>query len=138
MMCNLICCPSLDVPTDSQTVALVPSTPSFGQAVPPGSANIGNVSAVGIPGYAAGPSNTSSQALVPRKAPAMPKPQWHPPWKLCRVISGHIGWVRCVAVDPTNEWFCTGSADRVIKVIKTLDIVNKILNILYSSDLGLG
>nr|CAG4637695.1 EOG090X03RP [Chydorus sphaericus] len=105
-----------DVPTDSQTVALVPSTPSFGQAVPPGSANIGNLSAVGIPGYAAGPSNTSSQALVPRKAPAMPKPQWHPPWKLCRVISGHIGWVRCVAVDPTNEWFCTGSADRVIKI----------------------
>jgi len=48
----------------------------------------------------------------------MPKPQWHPPWKLCRVISGHIGWVRCIAVDPTNEWFCTGSADRVIKVVQ--------------------
>ena len=64
-----------------------------------------------------GPTHNSTQSLITRKAPTMPKPQWHPPWKLCRVISGHIGWVRCVAVDPTNEWFCTGSADRVIKVI---------------------
>ena len=63
-----------------------------------------------------GPANSGTQLALPRKAPAMPKPQWHPPWKLCRVISGHIGWVRCIAVDPTNEWFCTGSADRVIKV----------------------
>ena len=63
-----------------------------------------------------GPTNNTTQSLVTRKAPTMPKPQWHPPWKLYRVISGHIGWVRCVAVDPTNEWFCTGSADRVIKV----------------------
>ena len=33
-----------------------------------------------------------------------------------RVISGHNGWVRCVAVDPTNDWFVTGSADRTLKV----------------------
>nr|CAG4646932.1 EOG090X03RP [Megafenestra aurita]SVE92304.1 EOG090X03RP [Megafenestra aurita] len=96
----------------SQALALMPSTPSGHQL--PQSANI---SAVGIPGYAAGgPSNNTTQSLVTRKAPTMPKPQWHPPWKLYRVISGHIGWVRCVAVDPTNEWFCTGSADRVIKI----------------------
>ncbi len=25
-------------------------------------------------------------------------------------------WVRCVAVDPGNEWFATGSADRTIKI----------------------
>lgn len=25
------------------------------------------------------------QMLVPRKAPTMPKPVWHPPWKLYRV-----------------------------------------------------
>lgn len=24
-------------------------------------------------------------ALIPRKAPTMPKPQWHSPWKLYRV-----------------------------------------------------
>nr|CAG4643840.1 EOG090X03RP [Lepidurus arcticus] len=71
--------------------------------------------AVGIPGYA---STQHSGAVLPRArvSPAMPKPQWHPPWKLSRVISGHLGWVRCVAVDPTNQWFCTGAADRVIKV----------------------
>lgn len=54
--------------------------------------------------------------LIPRKAPIMPKPVWHPPWKLYRVISGHQGWVRCVAVEPGNEWFVTGSSDRIIKI----------------------
>jgi len=44
------------------------------------------------------------------------KPQWHAPWKLMRVVAGHGGWVRCVAVDPSNEWFVTGSADRTIKI----------------------
>jgi pleiotropic regulator 1 len=33
-----------------------------------------------------------------------------------RVLSGHVGWVRSIAVDPTNEWFATGSADRTIKI----------------------
>jgi len=28
---------------------------------------------------------TKSSGLLPRKAPTMPKPQWHPPWKLYRV-----------------------------------------------------
>jgi pleiotropic regulator 1 len=42
-------------------------------------------------------------------------PEWHPPWKLYRVIAGHTGWVRCIDVDPTNNWFVTGSNDRVIK-----------------------
>ena len=46
----------------------------------------------------------------------VPKPEWHAPWKLMRVVSGHMGWVRAIAVDPTNEWFVTGSADRTIKV----------------------
>ena len=56
------------------------------------------------------------QALIPRKPLTMPKPKWHPPWKLARVISGHLGWVRCVAVEPANEWFATGSNDRIIKI----------------------
>ena len=47
---------------------------------------------------------------------SMPKPNWHAPWKLFRVISGHTGWVRCAAVEPGNEWFATGAADRVIKI----------------------
>ena len=40
---------------------------------------------------------------------------FHPKWKLYRVISGHTGWVRCIDVDSTNNWFVTGSNDRVIK-----------------------
>lgn len=60
--------------------------------------------------------NLLNQTLIPRKAPTMPKPQWHPPWKLYRVISGHLGWVRCIAVEPKNEWFVTGGGDRVIKI----------------------
>lgn len=45
------------------------------------------------------------------------KPEWHAPWKLSRVINGHLGWVRCVAIDPVdNEWFITGSNDTTMKV----------------------
>lgn len=44
------------------------------------------------------------------------KPVYHPQWKLSRVISGHMGWVRAVTVDPANQWFATGAGDRVIKV----------------------
>ena len=33
-----------------------------------------------------------------------------------RVISGHTGWVRCLAVDPSNDWFASGSNDRIIKI----------------------
>ncbi|XP_018008264.1 pleiotropic regulator 1 [Hyalella azteca] len=66
----------------------------------------------------AGPGGAANagQQLALRKAPVMPKPRWHAPWKLSRVISGHGGWVRCVAVEPGNEWFCTGSQDRIIKI----------------------
>lgn len=61
--------------------------------------------------------NKSSTALIQqKKAATLPKPQWHPPWKLMRVISGHTGWVRSVAVEPGNQWFATGSADRTIKI----------------------
>ena len=59
---------------------------------------------------------TQSDRALAVRAPTMPKPKWHPQWKLMRVISGHLGWVRCVAVEPGNEWFVTGSADRTIKI----------------------
>lgn len=51
-----------------------------------------------------------------RAAPKLEQPEWHAPWKLMRVISGHLGWVRCIAIDPTNEWYATGSNDRTIKI----------------------
>ncbi|PHJ20918.1 WD domain, G-beta repeat-containing protein [Cystoisospora suis] len=51
-----------------------------------------------------------------KNLPAALRPTWHAPWKLHRVISGHLGWVTCLAVDPTNDWFATGSNDRLIKI----------------------
>lgn len=60
-------------------------------------------------------NTTSTQQLI-RAPKKMARPTWHAPWQLKRVLSGHHGWVRCVAVDPTNEWIATGAADRVIKV----------------------
>lgn len=49
--------------------------------------------------------NTAQNQLgtVMKRASIMPKPKWHPPWKLYRVIAGHLGWVRCVTVEPGNE-----------------------------------
>ncbi|EDO08325.1 WD domain G-beta repeat family protein [Babesia bovis T2Bo] len=44
------------------------------------------------------------------------QPKWHPPWKLYRMIVGHQGWVHCVSVDVSNQWFATGSSDRLIKI----------------------
>ena len=62
--------------------------------------------------------NDQNKSLIAPKRGlmAMPKPQWHAPWKLYRVISGHLGWVRCIDVEPGNEWFATGSGDRLIKI----------------------
>ena len=59
---------------------------------------------------------TLSQALQLHKTTRAVKPTYHPQWKLMRVISGHLGWVRSVAVEPGNKWFVTGAGDRVIKV----------------------
>jgi len=59
-----------------------------------------------------------SMALVARSgknATSIPRPKWHAPWELAAVLSGHLGWVRAIAFDPSNEWFVTGSADRTIK-----------------------
>ncbi|KAG4218675.1 hypothetical protein PC116_g32845, partial [Phytophthora cactorum] len=64
-------------------------------------------------------SNTStSQSLSVARAQAthQVKPDWHPPWKLMRVISGHLGWVRALAVEPHNQWFASGAGDRTIKI----------------------
>ncbi|XP_019159623.1 PREDICTED: protein pleiotropic regulatory locus 1-like [Ipomoea nil] len=60
--------------------------------------------------------NLSTAAIMERIPSKWPRPVWHPPWKNYRVISGHLGWVRSVAVDHSNSWFCTGSADRTIKI----------------------
>nr|POE49700.1 protein pleiotropic regulatory locus 1 [Quercus suber] len=60
--------------------------------------------------------NLSTAAIMERIPSKWPRPLWHAPWKTYRVISGHLGWVRSIAFDPSNTWFCTGSADRTIKI----------------------
>ncbi|KAI1814624.1 putative pre-mRNA splicing protein [Poronia punctata] len=71
-------------------------------------------------GLGLGPSSSSAQsdALSTTRAQAAQqlKPDWHPPWKLMRVISGHLGWVRALAVEPNNQWFASGAGDRTIKI----------------------
>lgn len=70
-----------------------------------------------LPTAAGGNKEYTPSAAVAKRLPSKwPRPVWHPPWKLFRVISGHLGWVRSVAVEPGNEWFATGSADRTIKI----------------------
>ncbi|XP_052189491.1 protein pleiotropic regulatory locus 1 [Diospyros lotus] len=66
--------------------------------------------------YTSSERNPSTSALIERIPSKWPRPVWHPPWKNYRVISGHLGWVRSIAFDPSNTWFCTGSADRTIKI----------------------
>eukprot|EP00878_Enallax_costatus_P003364 GHUV01003573.1.p1 GENE.GHUV01003573.1~~GHUV01003573.1.p1 ORF type:complete len:499 (+),score=159.44 GHUV01003573.1:533-2029(+) len=106
----------------SHAGALIPVGPGVGPVPPPAAA---------VPGGVAAPAQqkaimaviqetgTSSAAVSRRLASKWPRPVWHPPWKTYRVISGHLGWVRCVAFDPSNEWFVTGSADRTIKLWDT-------------------
>ena len=72
-----------------------------------------------IPPNANGPtpqSNTPATSLVRRDTVRQQKPEWHPPWKLFRVISGHLGWVRALAMEPGNQWFASGAGDRTIKI----------------------
>lgn len=67
-------------------------------------------------GRVGGGTQTTSLMRMSEALAAQPKPEWHKPWKLHKVISGHLGWVRSVAVEPNNKWFVTGSGDRTIKV----------------------
>ncbi|KAJ5246795.1 hypothetical protein N7468_001778 [Penicillium chermesinum] len=66
-------------------------------------------------GGAGGINDTKSLIARPSATQQEP-PEWHAPWKLMRVISGHLGWVRSLAVEPDNQWFASGAADRTIKI----------------------
>lgn len=60
--------------------------------------------------------NTPSSALVRKDTVRQARPEWHAPWNVMRVTSGHMGWVRSLAVEPDNKWFASGAADRTIKI----------------------
>jgi pleiotropic regulator 1 len=68
-------------------------------------------------------STNFTKALALHKQTKTVKPAYHAPWKLVRVISGHLGWVRSIAVEPGNKWFATGAGDRVIKVCRDIILV---------------
>jgi len=57
-----------------------------------------------------------STSLTRRDIYQQERPEWHAPWQLMRVISGHLGWVRALAVEPNNQWFASGAGDRTIKI----------------------
>jgi pleiotropic regulator 1 len=56
--------------------------------------------------------NATSSSLVRKDTVRQTKPEWHQPWKVSRVMAGHMGWVRSLAVDPDNRFFASGAADR--------------------------
>ncbi|RGP73641.1 pre-mrna-splicing factor prp46 [Fusarium longipes] len=79
----------------------------------------------GVPGSGMAPASTTRNESTPQNMSIMTrgtqntmqqKPEWHAPWKLMRVISGHLGWVRSLAVEPGNKWFASGAGDRTIKI----------------------
>ena len=64
-------------------------------------------------GKGAGSTPTS---LVRRPNMQQQRPEWHAPWKLMRVVSGHLGWIRALSVEPNNQYFASGAGDRTIKI----------------------
>ncbi|KAK2996708.1 hypothetical protein RJ639_026336, partial [Escallonia herrerae] len=90
---------------------------AVGPPVLPKGINDGAGTSIAVaPSHGISERNLSTSALVERIPSRWPRPVWHAPWKNYRVISGHLGWVRSIAFDPSNSWFCTGSADRTIKI----------------------
>uniref|UniRef100_F7H9J0 Pleiotropic regulator 1 n=1 Tax=Macaca mulatta TaxID=9544 RepID=F7H9J0_MACMU len=70
--------------------------------------------------------NTKNSALMAKKAPTMPKPQWHPPWKLYRIwdlasgklklsLTGHISTVRGVIVSTRSPYLFSCGEDKQVK-----------------------
>lgn len=70
----------------------------------------------GVPGKDHGGAQTTSLISMQQALNSQPKPDWHAPWKLSKVIAGSLGWVRSVTVEPNNKWFATGAGDRTIKI----------------------
>ncbi|VDN02585.1 unnamed protein product [Thelazia callipaeda] len=85
-------------------------------AITAGTAETIKERSIGVATASGRPEEGNMRTVLPSRAPVIVKPKWHAPWKLYRVISGHTGWVRCLAVDPTNDWFATGGADRIVKI----------------------
>lgn len=112
-------------PSDAKTAKLIEGisaradASSSSDAGPSSTALTLRAQGTNVPPNAHGPTpqrNTPSSSLVRRDTVRQVKPEWHAPWKLMRVISGHLGWVRALAVEPGNQWFASGAGDRTIKI----------------------
>ncbi|KAG8034680.1 hypothetical protein G9C98_007756 [Cotesia typhae] len=115
-----------DIVSKVKSQPTVPQKPANnnGEPLPPGDDSYvdpQNTSAL-VPANSSGPlvvsatKSSNTVAIARRQASVSLKPKWHAPWKLYRVISGHLGWVRCCVVEPENRWFATGAGDRIIKI----------------------
>ena len=108
-----------DTPSDTQTAKLIEGIPlKSSQKGLPGSSTALTLRAHGTQsnGVESLQRNLPSTSLVRKQTVQQPKPDWHAPWKLMRVVSGHLGWVRSLAVEPGNQWFASGAGDRTIKI----------------------
>ncbi|KAI9749935.1 MAG: pre-mRNA-splicing factor prp46 [Chaenotheca gracillima] len=113
-------------PSDPKTAKMIEGIPLRSESSTAGSSSTalslrakGLGAGTDLPPNANGPTpqrNQSSSSLVRKQHIQQPKPDWHAPWKLMRVISGHLGWVRSLAVEPGNQWFASGAGDRTIKI----------------------
>lgn len=54
--------------------------------------------------------------IVPQISNNITKRKEHSPWKLYKLLLGHVGQVTSVTMDPFNSFFITGSADRTMKI----------------------
>lgn len=68
------------------------------------------------PSFSSNTASTTNALAIKPPSIQVPTPTWHAPWKLSTVLSSHLGWVRCIAFDPTNRLMATGAADRNIKI----------------------
>ncbi|KAK6594172.1 pre-mRNA splicing factor prp46 [Botrytis cinerea] len=111
-----------DSAADNNTMKMIEGIPSRIESSGAGSSTSLIIRGKDAPPNANGPSistaqsNLPSSSLVRKQNFVQAKPEWHAPWKLMRVISGHLGWVRALAVEPENRWFASGAGDRTIKI----------------------
>ncbi|KAL8929800.1 MAG: hypothetical protein Q9208_000944 [Pyrenodesmia sp. 3 TL-2023] len=105
-----------DEVSDTTTAKLIEGIPAKAEASSKGPSSALALRKGNPTGSNAPQPGLPSTSLVRRENMLQPKPDWHAPWKLMRVISGHLGWVRALAVEPGNQWFASGAGDRTIKI----------------------
>lgn len=76
-------------------------------------------------------AGAQQQALTMRRMPSIPKPQWHPPWKLYRVVSGILQF----DIYNVSHMWLTGPKRGHTCQSHMTDVVQKVLNICHKQTL---